>query len=102
MYLTDGLSNRTGLNLCTERLGQHHILFSQVAWVSVTFAYPVSPLSCNSVGGGLYTMVTGRVSTLQLVPFEFHCWLGLQTKGKHRYAELLLATSRPIVHRDGV
>lgn len=50
----------------------------------------------------LYTMVTGRVSTLQLVPFEFHCWLGLQTKGKHRYAELLLTTSRPIVPRDGV
>ncbi len=73
--------------------------------MSVTFACPVSPLSCNGVGGGggvLYTMVTGRVSTLQLVPFEFHSWLGLQTKGKHRYAELLLATSWPIVHRDGV
>lgn len=68
--------------------------------VRVTFAYAVSPLSFNGVGGGvLYTMVTGRLSTLQLVPFEFHCWLGLQTKGKHRYTELLLTTSRPIVPR---
>lgn len=75
-------------------------MFSQVAWGEHYICLSSKPFVLY--GGLLYTMVTGRVSTPLLVPFEFHCWLGLQTKGKHMYTELLLATSRPFVPRDDV
>lgn len=77
--------------------GSNTYCFVRLLGVSITSAYPVSPLSCKR--GVLHNgnRESERVSTPPLVPFEFHCWLGSQTKGKHRYAELLLATSRPIV-----